>query len=84
MEDLIGEIVTAVVVALVAAGWRQVEAGRLKRMLRAVIEGVEQGTSQLGDTEKQTVKGHIRARAEASGAQARLHSLVDQITKEKA
>lgn len=82
MEDLLGEIVTAVVVALAAAAWRKIESGRLRSMLRAVIEGVETASREGPTDQAALVKRAIKDKAEQTGAQARLHSLVEEITKE--
>ena len=82
MEDLLGEIVTGVVVMLVAAGWRKIESGWFKAMLRAVIEGVETGTEALPEAERQAVKAEIKKAATRTKAQDRLHAMVKKLTEE--
>jgi len=82
MEDLVGEIVTAIVVALAAAAWRKLELGWLRAMLRAAIVGVEKGTAGLPAHEAEKVKQAVKEEATRTGAQARLHDLVKQITEE--
>jgi hypothetical protein len=83
MEDLFGEIVVAVVSVVAAAVWRKIESGRLKAVIRATIEGVEKGTATLPENEAKAVKQQIQAEAMRTGAQARLHALVEKITKER-
>jgi hypothetical protein len=83
---MLGEIVATIVTALVAFGVRKIELGRWRGIVLAVVEGVEQAAMDMpGPNERvvvKTVKKSIQARAEATGAQARLHAIVDRITKE--
>ena len=86
MDGMIGEIVASVVTALIAFAWRHFELGKYVpvKVVHAVVEGVEQGTRELEEDKQKLVKQQIKARAEATGAQARLHAIVERITKEKA
>lgn len=82
-EWLIENVVGPVVVVVVAAIVRHFELGRWKRTIGWVVEGVEDGTSMLPDDESKKVKAAIKKAAEDGGVQARLHSIVEKITKEK-
>lgn len=82
MEGLIDQVVGAVVVAVVAAIVRYFELGKWKKTIGWVVEGIEDGTSMLPDEDGKKVKQAIKKAAEDGGVQARLHAIVERITKE--
>jgi hypothetical protein len=85
MEEMLGEVITAVVVALVAAAWRKLEKGKMSKVIRAVVEGVEEGTREMPAHEAEKVKQAIKGKAELTKVQATVHAIVKRITeREKA
>ena len=81
MNDLIGTIIASVVGTIVTIILSYAKA-KTTGILRSVIEGVEKGTKDLPAHEAEKIKAAIKDRAVATNNQAKLHSLVEKITKE--
>ncbi|UCC74038.1 MAG: hypothetical protein JSV86_05625 [Gemmatimonadota bacterium] len=79
MENVVGPVIVIVVAAIV----RHFELGKWKRTIGWIVEGVEDGTSDLPDDQSKKVKSAIKRAAEDGGVQDRLHAIVEKITKEK-